>query len=240
MNQLNISGYKFIDLSSKDLSLYQALLKEKALSLEIKGSILLSPEGINLFLAGLPERIKSFVDYLKEFSEFADIWCKESLSGNIPFKRLRVRIKEEIIAMKTPGIVPSKKTAPYVTPAELKEWYQTNKDMIVLDTRNTYEYELGTFDQALTLDIETFREFPQAVSTLSEDMRKKTIVTFCTGGIRCEKAAAHLLNQGFENVWQLEGGILNYFEQCGGEYFQGKCFVFDERTAIDASLREVK
>lgn len=240
MSYINISSYKFVDLSSKDLTLYQAQLKEKSQSLELKGSILLSPEGINLFLAGPSEAIKSFTDYLMQFPEFSDLWFKESSSENIPFKRLRVRIKEEIIAIRTPGIAPAKKTAPYLIPAMLKEWYETNKDMIVLDARNTYEYELGTFDQALTLDIETFREFPQAVSALPDEMRKKTIVTFCTGGIRCEKAAAHLLNEGFEDVWQLEGGILNYFEQCGGEHFKGECFVFDERVAVDAELQEVR
>jgi UPF0176 protein len=240
MKYLNISCYKFVDLSALDLPLLQIQLKEKAQSLSLKGTILLSHEGINFFLAAPAEDIYTFTNYLSKMPEFADLWLKESYSDGAPFDRLRVRIKEEIIAMRTPGIEPGKMTAPYVTPAELKEWYDDNKDMVILDTRNDYEYKMGTFDDAILLDIETFRQFPQAVSELPDDLKKKTIVTFCTGGIRCEKAAAHMLNQGFENVYQLEGGILNYFEQMGGAHYQGDCFVFDERVAVDANLQQLE
>ena len=153
---------------------------------------------------------------------------------------MMVRIKKEIIFMNQPEVQPEKETAPYVEPLELKKWYAENREMVILDTRNNYEVEVGTFDGATHLNIDNFSDFPKAVAALSEEMKTKPVVTFCTGGIRCEKAAAFLMKQGFTNVWQLKGGILNYFEQCGGANFQGNCFVFDARRAVDAALEEVK
>lgn len=236
MKYINISAYKFIALPSETLVPLKAALLENTANWGIKGSILLSTEGINLFVAADPQAITRFTDYLNAIPEFSDLTYKRSESDHIPFKRMRVRIKEEIICMNRPEIEPEKQTAPYIEPEELKQWYAEHRDMVVLDTRNTYEFEVGTFDQAVQLDIEHFNHFPAAVAKLPPEMKDKPIVTFCTGGIRCEKAAAYLLQQGFKNVWQLKGGILNYFEQCGGDYFQGNCFVFDERRAVDANL----
>lgn len=236
MNYLNISGYKFIALAADTLPALQQQLTQQATEHSLKGTILLSSEGINAFLAGAPADIHSFVDQLRAMPDFADIWFKFSESADIPFKHLRVRIKTEIIAMKQPEVQPQQMTAPYLEPAQLKEWYEQHQDMVILDTRNTYEVERGTFEQALHLNIENFNEFPAAIASLPAELKAKPIVTFCTGGIRCEKAAAYLLQQGFNNVWQLKGGILNYFEQCGGEYFDGDCFVFDERIAVDSNL----
>jgi len=236
MKYLNLSSYKFIELQPHTLAPLRDAIKQKALEYHIKGTVLLSPEGINLFIAGEKISIDLFTAYLTAIPEFSDLWFKTSESGHIPFKRMLVRIKHEIITMKQPDIQPEKITAPYLEPAQLKAWYVKNKEMIMLDARNMYEFEMGTFDQAVHLAIENFSDFPQAIENLPDSWKTKTIVTFCTGGIRCEKAAAYLLKQGFKDVWQLKGGIIHYFEQCGGEHFQGRCFVFDERVAVEAPV----
>ena len=130
------------------------------------------------------------------------------------------------------------KTGQHLSAHEFKRWYDENKDMIVLDTRNDYEVALGTFKNAMDLNIETFRAFPDAVQELSDEIKDKPVVTFCTGGIRCEKASQYMINQGFKEVYQLDGGILKYFEECGGEHYDGECFVFDKRVSLDSSLSE--
>lgn len=236
MIYLNLSAYKFVTLESTTLPLLQHTLKENALDHEIKGTILLSTEGINLFLAGKPESLHLFIKCIQEIPAFSDIWFKFSESDFIPFKRMLVRIKKEIITMNRPEIEPEKATAPYLEPEQLKEWYAQHKDIVILDTRNNYEVDAGTFDQAIHCNIENFSDFPQAVEQLPDSLKTKPIITFCTGGIRCEKAAAYLLTQGFQNVWQLKGGVLNYFEQCGGAYFNGECFVFDDRSTVGSSV----
>lgn len=232
MKYLNLATYKFIDLDPAVLSELKNQLQQQASRQFLKGTILLSPEGINMFLAGEGAAIHTFVDFVQQIPEFKDLWFKFSESTHIPFKRLFVRVKKEIITMNQPSIQPQQATAPYIEPAELQRWYTQHQDMIVLDTRNRYEVEVGTFKNAVQMNIEHFSEFPQAVAELPEEFKIKPIVTFCTGGIRCEKAAAYLLQQGFKQVWQLKGGILHYFEQCGGEHFSGDCFVFDQREAV--------
>lgn len=236
---LNIAGYKFVNLAKESLLSLKEQLTEQTQKLAIKGTILLSTEGINLYVAGTAETIHLFTTFLGKIPEFTGLWFKRSESTDIPYKRMFVRIKKEIISLHRPEIQPEKQTAPYLEPKELRQWYAQNKDMVILDTRNTYELNVGTFAQAINLNIENFTDFPQAAAALPEEMKEKPIVTFCTGGIRCEKASAYLINLGFKNVWQLNGGILNYFEQCGGDYFNGNCFVFDERGAIDPNLQEV-
>lgn len=239
MNILNIATYKFISLAAETLPILRDQLKQKAQQCGIKGTILLSTEGINVFLAGEIAAIELWMDDIKTIPEFFDLTFKRSESAYIPFKRLLVRIKREIITMQQPAIQPAQKTAPYLEPEQLRQWYQLQQEMVVLDTRNQYEVEMGTFSQASHLNIENFKDFPEAVANLPASFKTKPIVTFCTGGIRCEKAAAYLLEQGFTQVWQLKGGILNYFAQCGGEYFSGNCFVFDDRIALDAQLNPV-
>lgn len=239
MKYINLSAYKFVKLEQAELINLQKKLMQQASAHEIKGTILLSTEGINLFVAGKPDLVDLFVLDLQQIPAFSDLWFKSSESDYVPFKRMLVRIKKEIIFMNHPDIEPEKTTAPYLEPEQLKQWYAENKDMVVLDTRNDYEFNVGTFSQAIQCHIENFSDFPDAVAKLPESFKKKPVVTFCTGGIRCEKAAAYLLKQGFENVWQLKGGILNYFEQCGGEYFQGDCFVFDAREAVNSKLEVV-
>jgi UPF0176 protein len=149
-----------------------------------------------------------------------------------------VKIKKEIIAFGISGIDPADRPAPRLSPGELKQWLDEGRSFTLMDVRNTYEIKLGTFRGARTLGLEHFREFPAAVNSLPNKLKNEPVVTFCTGGIRCEKAAPLLEQAGFTEVYQLDGGILRYFEECGGAHFEGDCFVFDKRVAIDASLRE--
>lgn len=238
MNIVNLSGYRFVTLTEAQLQTLRVDLKSHALAHDLKGTILLSHEGINAFLAGSRENIDAYVAYLNTISEFEGMWFKESFTDYQPFNRMLVRIKKEIIPMNISSIIPEKATAPYVSPEELKQWYEEKRDMVVLDTRNDYEIEMGTFENALDLHIANFRDFVEAVDSMPAEMREKPIVTFCTGGIRCEKAAELMLQKGFKNVYQLNGGILNYFEKCGGAFYNGDCFVFDQRVAVNSELQE--
>ncbi|MCW5589823.1 MAG: sulfurtransferase [Legionellales bacterium] len=237
MTYLNIAAYKFVTIQPENLTPWRDALKLYTRSQGLRGTILLSPEGINLFMAGPENKIRDFQIHLATFSGCENLIYKESFSDTQPFSRMLVKIKEEIIAFGQDNIEPAKQTAPYVSPQEFKQWYENNKDMIVVDTRNDYEYRVGTFKNAVDLHIQHFRQFPEAIQHL-EDCKDKTIVTFCTGGIRCEKAAEFMRQQGFNQVYQLEGGILNYFEQCGGDFYEGECFVFDKRVALDPNLQE--
>lgn len=239
MNEfVNISAYKFVNLQEESLPEFRSKLKDKAVECELKGTILLSVEGINCFLSGTRENMDGYQSFLRQIPEFSDLWYKESFSDHQPFTRMLVRLKKEIIAFGYDEVQPAKHTAPYVTPEELKQWYDEGKEMIVLDTRNDYEVELGTFEKAIDLNIAHFRYFPDAIAMLPEEMKDKIIVTCCTGGIRCEKAAEFMLNKGFKKVYQLHGGILNYFEKCGDAHYDGECFVFDKRVAVDPQLKE--
>lgn len=240
MEFINTSAYKFVALKEAEFPIVRQQLKEKADACELKGTILLSVEGINSFLSGTREHIDAYKEFLASYSVFSGMTFKESVSDRQPFSRMLVRLKKEIISMGNLDIEPEKKKAPYIKPEEFKRWYEQHKDMIVLDARNDYEVDIGTFEDAIDLNIETFRDFPNAVALLPDDMKKKPVVTFCTGGIRCEKAAQYMLNEGFEKVYQLDGGILNYFGQCGADHWDGECFVFDKRVAVDPQLQETK
>ncbi len=237
---LNIAAYRFVHLSMDDLPTLRGRLKDKANQYQLKGTILLSEEGINLFLAGLADNVEKFQAVLNGITSFKDLTYKNSWSKEQPFTRMLVRLKKEIISMGCEEVQPEKHTAPYISPEDFKEWYDKNKDMVVLDTRNDYEMRLGTFKNAVDLNLDHFRQFPQAIKQLSKEAKNKPVVTFCTGGIRCEKAAELLLSEGFNEVYQLDGGILNYFEQCGGDHYDGDCFVFDKRVAVDAQLKETE
>lgn len=236
MNIINIATYRFVTLPTTTLPSLRDTLKKQCADLGLKGTILLSEEGINLFVAGYREAIEAFKTFLDTLPPFQQMTYKESLSATVPFKKLFVKIKKEIIRMDMPDIQPEKFTAPHLAPEQLKQWYDEGKDMVVLDTRNDYEYAIGTFENAVKLDLKHFRNFPEVIENLPEDLKNKPIVTFCTGGIRCEKAAAYMVKQGFKEVYQLDGGILNYFEKCGSEHYEGECFVFDDRITLDANL----
>lgn len=233
---VNIAAYKFVDLD--DLPRLRATLKSLCQELDLKGTILLSKEGINMFLAGSRESIDTFLTELRSQSEFAELETKESFSDRQPFNRLLVRLKKEIIAFGVEGIEPAKRSSPKLTAKELKQWLDEGRPVTLLDTRNDYEVELGTFENAIDLDIDHFRNFPEAIKQLPAETREQPVVMFCTGGIRCEKAGPFMEREGFEQVFQLEGGILKYFEECGGDHYQGECFVFDQRVALDPELQE--
>lgn len=229
---LNVAGYKFITLTQ--LPDLRATLLNRARALALKGTILLSPEGINVSLAGVPDQVSVFIDELSQDSRFSDIVYKESVSDFQPFRRIKVKIKQEIITLRLPEISPEQAVAPEITPQEFKQWLDENRDITILDTRNDYEVQFGTFQNAVNLKIKDFGEFPKAAKSISQD---KPIVMFCTGGIRCEKAAWVMLNDGYSQVFQLKGGILNYFAEVGGSHYDGECYVFDQRVGLDPNLQ---
>ena len=236
---LNISAYKFVPLP--DANVLRESLLATALELSLKGTILLAEEGINLFLAGPASDVRGFVGQLHQDARFADISPKESWSDTQPFKKMLVKVKGEIIRMNYPAIRPSEGRAPAVAPATVKRWLDQGHDdagrpVVTLDTRNDFEVDAGTFAGAIDWRITKFTEFPQAVLDHRAELEGKTVVSFCTGGIRCEKAAILMQELGLDHVYQLEGGILKYFEETDGSHYQGSCFVFDARRAVDAHL----
>jgi UPF0176 protein len=237
---LNISAYKFVPLP--DAGALRDLLLQRANALQLKGTILLAEEGINLFLAGPAWYVRGFIAQLHGDKRFADIVPKESWSATQPFKKMLVKVKREIIRMDHPTIRPSEGRAPAVSAATAKRWLDqghddTGRPVVTLDTRNDYEVDAGTFDGAIDWHLIKFTEFPQAVRDHQAELQDKTVISFCTGGIRCEKAAILMHDLGLPHVYQLEGGILKYFEEVGGAHYTGGCFVFDERRAVDTQLR---
>jgi predicted sulfurtransferase len=236
MDMLNIAAYRFVTL--EHLPRLRSALRARCEELALKGTVLLAGEGINLFLAGAAAEVEAFVESLRADTRFASIDIKRSWSAAQPFKRLLVKIKREIVSMHRPEINPCETTAPRLAPRELKRWLDEGRAVVLLDTRNQFEVGLGSFENTLSLGLKSFSDFPLATPALPEGLKDVPIVTFCTGGIRCEKAAPWLISQGFREVYQLDGGILNYFEQCGAAHFRGECFVFDQRVALDAGLRQ--
>ena len=236
----HVSGYLFTELASTELMERRQQLKTQADEMALKGTILLSVEGINVFLSAPEAHIDAYVDFLRAYPEWAHLTVKKSFSNDCAFKRMLVKIKKEIITLGLPDVVPSEHTAPYISPSELKHWYENGQEFVILDTRNDYEVAVGSFDQAVTLPIKHFTQFPEAIAQLPaeciEQWKAKPIVTFCTGGIRCEKAAEWMQQQGFQSVYQLEGGILNYFEKVGAAHYHGECFVFDQRLTVNPAL----
>lgn len=236
---VNIAAYKFVSLDSPpDL---RAHLLTVAGDCALKGTILLAEEGINLFLAGSAEGIGAFLQALRADPRFADLEVKFSHSDAVPFRKLLVKIKREIIRMDHPTIRPESGRAPGVDAKTLARWLAQGADdagrpVVMLDTRNAFEVDEGTFHNAIDWRIERFTQFPAAVQAHRAELEGKTVVSFCTGGIRCEKAAIYMNEAGIQNVYQLDGGILKYFEETGGPGYDGKCFVFDERHSLDPGL----
>ena len=233
---VNISCYKFTPL--QDLKELRERLMVLCKDWKLKGTILLSTEGINLFVAGERSMIDALVTELRSLPGLEDLQPKYSESADQPFRRMLVRIKKEIIAFGVEGIDPGKRTSPKLKPQELKQWLDEGRPITLLDTRNDYEVELGTFRGALIPHIDHFRDFPAAVRAMPEEMKEQPIVMFCTGGIRCEKAGPFMEREGFKTIYQLDGGILKYFEECGGAHYDGECFVFDQRVGLDSHLGE--
>ena len=234
MSILNVAAYHFHPLDQ--LQDRRVELREICFELGLKGTILLSREGVNLFIAGARDGVERVLGVIRSFPGFSGILVKESETEYQPFNRMLVKIKKEIIPVGCTGIDPDPVASPKLAPRELKQWLDEGRPVALLDTRNDYEVALGTFEGAIDLQLKTFREFPSAAAALPEEVRKQPVVMFCTGGIRCEKIGPYMKGLGFENIYQLEGGILKYFEECAQDHYQGECFVFDQRVAVDPSL----
>ena len=239
---LNISTYRFVELD--DPHALRDRLEASAAAAGLKGTILIAAEGINLFLAGEEAPLRAWVEQsLRADPRLAGLPTKDSYCEALPFRRLKVKVKPEIIRMNPPAIRPQAGRAPAVEPATLARWITQGRDdrgrpLALLDTRNGFEVDAGTFEGAHDWRIERFSDFPAAFDAHRAELEGRTVVSFCTGGIRCEKAAIYMREQGFGDVLQLEGGILDYFAATGGAApgWTGHCFVFDERRTVDAGL----
>jgi len=229
--------YKFVRLDNY-LALRDPLLAKMS-SIGVKGTLLLAAEGINGTIAGSQKAIEEVLDFLQAQPNLGAIVHKESFSDENPFHRTKVKLKKEIVTMGVEGIDPNQVVGTYVKP---KDWNAliSDPEVLLVDTRNDYEVEIGTFEGALNPDTETFREFPKYVEDNLDKTKHKKVAMFCTGGIRCEKSTAYLKEQGFEEVYHLEGGILKYLEEVPSDetMWQGECFVFDGRVAVDHSLEQ--
>ena len=234
MQILNIAAYLFADIQNPPVT--ADAVRTKCVELALKGTVLIAPEGINLFLAAELQQIEQFLRWLRSDSRFAGLIEKRQYSAEQPFKRMKVKLKREIVPLGVNNLSVAQNPAPRMTAELLKQWLDAGKEFVLLDTRNRFEFERGTFASAVDLNIGQFRNFPDAVEAKLGEWQNKPIVTFCTGGIRCEKAAPLMRRMGFRDVYQLDGGILKYFERCGAAHYQGDCFVFDERTALDGAL----
>jgi len=193
------------------------------------GTILIAEEGINGCLSGSEENLQMYMSWLKKDKKFSDIEFKITHAHNQNFTRLAVKIKKEIVKLSHDVSLEVK--GKYVEPKELKKWLDSEEDILLVDVRNQYESKIGKFENALAMPLRTFRQLPSKLEILKN--KNKKIVTYCTGGIRCEKASALLVENGFNNVYQLHGGIIKYGQECGNAHWQGKCFVFDTRGTID-------
>ena len=233
---VNIAGYKFEPLVNPvDLvSVYQ----QKCDELKLKGTMLISKNGINFSLAGTQQAVETIIAFLEKDNRFLNIPLKVTYSETQPFRKMKVRLKKEIISLGRKDVNPRELTGERISPQELKNLLDNKEDILVLDTRNEYETRVGKFENAIDLNLDTFRDFPEAIESLPKEYKSKQIVMYCTGGIRCEKASAVMMKAGFANVKQLEGGVLDYFKETGGAYWEGDCFVFDERVALDTELNE--
>ena len=226
-----VAFYKFVPLP--DYACLRAPLLETCRAAGLRGSILLASEGINACFAGEDRAVESVLDSLRSDQRFADLQVKETWHDRVPFRRMKVRLKSEIVAMKTPGIDPRRQVGTTVEP---RDWNAliSQDDVLLIDARNDYEVRLGSFRGAINPETASFSELPAALALRLDPARHKRLALFCTGGIRCEKATALLLARGFEAVYHLRGGILQYLEAIPADesLWEGQCFVFDERGAV--------
>ena len=239
---LNISAYLFVSLT--DTAALRESIRSQASERQLKGTVLLAEEGINLFLAGPTDAVHSFLAWLQLDPRFASLQAKESHADSVPFKKLLVKVKPEIIRMNRPTVRPETARAAAVDAKTLARWLRSglddaNRPVVMLDTRNAFEVAHGSFNGAVHWNLSKFSDFPEAALVHAAELQGKTVVSYCTGGIRCEKAAIFMAQAGLQNVLQLDGGILKYFEDVGSEHYEGVCFVFDEREALAANLRAV-
>ena len=202
----------------------------------ILGRVWISTEGINATVSGMVDNIKKYKSEIKKYPEFVHIWFKEDKHNEHAFKKIHVRVKHEIVTASF-GEVDLSKTAKRLKPEELNNFYETGKDFMIVDARNDYESVIGKFKNAITPKMDSFRDWPAAVEEL-EQFKNKTVITYCTGGIRCEKASALLVEKGFKDVYQMDGGIWNYITQHPDKYWEGSVFVFDERRIVTPNTKE--
>jgi UPF0176 protein len=243
MRTLNLAAYYFRPIPDPEATC--AALKAAGLRLGVKGTILVTPEGLNAFLAGEEKAGREMLAALRAVPGFAALQAKESWSGQVPFKRFKVKVKKEIIRMDHPAICPVEGRASAVDAKTLARWLDqgcddAGKPVVMLDTRNDFEVDYGKFGNAIDWRIQKFTQFPKAVQDHRAELEGKTVVSYCTGGIRCEKAALYMHELGLNNVLQLDGGILKYFEETDGRHWQGSCFVFDEREALEPGLNPLQ
>lgn len=236
---LNLAAYRFCPIADPQAT--RAALEAAGRALGIKGTILFTPEGLNAFIAGAEAPCRDMLARLRAVPGFETLAAKESWSAEVPFRRFKVKVKKEIIRMDHPAIQPAAGRAPAVDAVTLARWLDcghddAGKEVVMLDTRNDFEVDHGRFANAIDWRIRKFTEFPQAVQEHRAALKDKTVVSYCTGGIRCEKAALYMHELGLTNVLQLDGGILKYFEETDGRHWQGNCFVFDERETLGPDL----
>lgn len=234
---LNVAFYKFVHFPN--YTSFQSKILNFCVERNIKGTILLAEEGINVAAAGTKKNIYELLNFLKIDNRFSDITHKESYSEEIPFHRMRVKLKKEIVSLGRPNINLSNRSGIRVDP---KNWniLLADPDVVLVDARNDYEYQIGTFKNAISPKTTNFREFPAFIKEKLNTKKNKKIAIFCTGGIRCEKASSYMLSKGFENVYQLNGGILKYMDEIETDksLWEGECFVFDSRVSVDSELAE--
>lgn len=245
MNAFAIAaGYRFVDLH--DCASLRERLFASAQAAGMKGTLLLAREGINFTLAGEPAALQGWLDALATDARLSDLELKQHGAQTLPFKRLRVKVKREIIRMNEDGVRPGAGRAPAVDGATLARWLgagrcDEGRPVVMLDTRNGFEVDAGAFEAAVDWRLARFSDFPAALQAHRGELEGKTVVSYCTGGIRCEKAALWMQQAGILHVRQLDGGILRYFEVApGAPHWRGNCFVFDERVGLDDKLKAVR
>ncbi|MBO0343624.1 rhodanese-related sulfurtransferase [Roseibium limicola] len=233
---LIVALYKFVPLD--DFEAMRDPLKAFCQERDVRGSILLASEGLNGTIAGPEEGLREVLAYLQSDPRMSELEYKEAWADRHVFKRMKVRLKQEIVRLAVDGIDPNDVVGTYVQP---EDWNAliSDPEVVVIDTRNDYEFAFGTFDGAMNPETQSFREFPEWVRKAQELENKPKIAMFCTGGIRCEKASSLMLQQGFDEVYHLQGGILNYLEKVPEEQslWKGECFVFDDRVSVDHKLQ---
>lgn len=229
--------YKFKKITQEELPEVQKNLENKAEELNVKGLVILGTEGFNSTCAApSQESLESWKQFIREYFDSADQFFKDSTSEKAPFRRFKVKVRQEIVTTGIPGVMPPEGQNHHLSPAEWNRVMKEEDNYVIIDTRNWYEYKIGTFKGALNPNIEKFTEFPQYIESQGIPKDKKMLI-FCTGGIRCEKGILELQNQGYDNVYQLDGGILNYIKEFPNDQFEGECFVFDHRVAVDQNLQ---
>ncbi|HOI28853.1 MAG TPA: rhodanese-related sulfurtransferase [Melioribacteraceae bacterium] len=229
--------YKYVDFPNPEKFMEDHIVFCKAN--DILGRVWISSEGINATVSGTLENIEKYKSEIRRYIEFSDIWFKDDGADGHAFRKIHVRIKKEIVNASF-GKVDLSKTGKRLKPDQLNRFYEEGKDFVIVDARNNYESNIGRFKNAITPDMETFRDWPSITEKLA-DYRDKTVVTYCTGGIRCEKASAYLVENGFKDVYQMDGGIWNYINQFPDKYWEGSVFVFDERRIVSPNtIEEIK